>query len=185
MVPSVLAAGLWLGLLQTSTTGEPQFVDLRVGSVQLGSTASGEAFVRSFGGHEVEGDGGVAEFRYLNGTKTELLELVMHPGGERYQFMELRVRRPSSSELQSTQVAGIDSFLTGQGLHLGLTVERVTRILGAPHTQTSSGRSRGLHYRCTSAGCPFLKKVNMPLYHGNYFFADGILVSLEAGYEYP
>ncbi len=186
MIAAVVFLGLWLGSTESREIGNPQFIDLRVSSVELGSVPTGEAFVRRNGGREVEVDGGLPLYRYVNTPKTEVLELVMHPGGQRYEFMEFHIRRPSPAEVQVCPVAAVDSFLTGRGLHLGLTIDEVVSVLGAPQQQAGSGRSRGLHYRCTSPKtCPILEQVSMPEYHGRYFFADGKLVTVESGYAYP
>jgi hypothetical protein len=186
VISNLVVVGLWLAAAPVAAAPSASFVDVRIESVELGNVATGEAFVRRFGGEESEPDAGFSLYRYLNASKTEVLDLVMHPGGVRYEFMEFRLRRTKTSESKSSPVVAVDSFRTGRGLRLGLTAEEVLRILGAPHQQTSSGKRRTLQYRCTSrVTCPVLKLVNMPEYYGTYSFVSGILVSIESGYMYP
>jgi hypothetical protein len=185
MIPGALVLGLGLAAAEPMA-GNPQFLDLRVESVGLADRASGEAFVRRSGGRESESDGSLPTIKYANPATGELLALVMHPGGLRFQFMEYRIRRMHPGEAAGTRVVGGESFRTGRGVHLGLTAEELVRTLGAPHKQTRKGHRRVLRYGCTSsATCPILKEVNMPEYSATYVFQDGVLVDVEAGYPYP
>jgi hypothetical protein len=163
----------------------PRFLDTQVGPVHLRDDVSGKAFVVRFGGKESEPDLGLPVFRYLNAGRTEVLDLVMHPGGLRYEFMQVRIRRARRSEPNTTPV-DYDSFQSGRGVHLGLSIPEVIRLLGAPQEEKAEGSERTLVYRCTSSAvCPILTEVNMPEYQGRYFFLDGTLVRCEWGYPYP
>jgi hypothetical protein len=171
---------------QATAADDPPFVDIHIGSVTLASASSGQAFVSRFPGHVREVDGSLPFVRYVNAANTELLDLVLHPGGQATEFMEFRVRRFRTADAPTAAVASVDAFRTGRGLRLGLTVSEVVDLLGPPDQRTSSGRSEGLHYRCASARrCPILQRTNMPLYYGRYFFTDGHLAAFEGGLQYP
>ncbi len=186
MLRLVLVVALSCGLRQSAGPADTSFVDTHVGAVSLADEASGKAFVLRYGGHEFEPDLGLRVFRYVNAGKNEVLDLVMHPGGVRYEFMVFRLRRPRGAEATTATVAGLESFRSGRGVRLGLTVAELARVLGAPLRQSVSGGNGVMVYRCTSqATCPTLKQVNMPAYEGKYSFRGGILVACEWGYPYP
>ncbi len=175
-----------LGGLPGAAAGDPQFVDTQIGPVQLADQASGRAFVLGAGGHEPEPRFGVTTFRYANKSKTETLNLVKHPGGVRYAFMQFRVGRADGSEMQRMATVGLDTFRSGRGVHLGLRAQEVIRLLGQPNEQRTDGTDRTFFYRCSSTEtCPVLKRVKMPQYAGRYSFKGGLLVAFEVGYPYP
>jgi hypothetical protein len=177
----LIAAAAALG---GSASKDPRFIDSRVETVVLGDTSSGQSFVSRLGGNAVDIGGGMAVFRYA-GT-AELLELVAYPGGEPYQFWEVRLRRGRGTEPNAKLVAGGKPFRSGRGIQLGLTISEVVRLLGEPQEQSETKGRLNFVYRCTSeATCPALKRVNMPEYKGRYSFLDGRLVECEWGYPYP
>jgi hypothetical protein len=186
---SVLLSLLVLALsteFSESLVKDPAFLDTHVASVQLADEASGKAFVLRFGGQEFEPDLGLPVFRYVNASRSEVLDLVMHPGGSRYEIMQFRIRRARPAEPKATAAAGLASFRTGRGVYLGLTVAEVIQVLGNPHQQSGRGDDRVLVYRCDSAAtCPVLKQVNMPAYEATYTFRRGALDAVECGYPYP
>lgn len=187
-----MALTLFLGWLllapvaQASAAEDPQFVDVHVDSLTLASASSGLAFGSRFPGQIREIDGSLPFVRYVNASKTEILDLVLHPGGQSSEFMEYRVRRFRPADAPAAAIPTVGAFRTGRGLHLGLGVDDVIGLLGPPDQRTSSGRSEGLNYRCASAKrCPILQRTNMPLYYGRYSFTDGRLVAFEGGFQYP
>jgi len=182
----LLAWPLFAAVAQASAADDPQFVDIHVDSATLATASSGQAFVSRFPGEIREVDGSLPFIRYVNAAKTEVLDLVLHPGGQPSEFMEYRVRRFRPADAPVAAIATVDAFRTGRGLHLGLAIDEVIDLLGPPDQRTRSGRSEGLNYRCASAKrCPILHRTNMPLYYGSYFFTDGRLVAFEGGFQYP
>jgi hypothetical protein len=183
---SVLLSVVAVALCAAASSPVALFIDTRVGPVQLADEVSGKAFVLQFGGNEFEPDAGLPVFRYFNADRTEVLDLVMHPGGLHYEMMQFRIRRTRSAEPKPVPVAEQGSFRTGRGVHLGLTVEELIRLLGPSHQESGTGGDRTLIYRCTSAtSCPVLTRVNMPAYEGKYSFRSGVLVAVECGFPYP
>jgi hypothetical protein len=187
---TVLLSLLFLALSSGSSEGavaeDPPFVDTHVATVHLADGASGKAFVLRFGGQEFEPALGLPVFRYFNASRSEVLDLVMHPGDSPYEIMQFRIRRARPAEHTETPVVGLTSFRTGRGVYLGLTVAELIQVLGEPHRRTGGGDDRVLVYRCNSAAtCPVLKQVNMPAYEGKYTFHKGTLDAAEFGYPYP
>ena len=184
LTPVILA--LWPSVAGPSLAKDPGFVDPQVDSVRLGDAASGKAFVLRFNGKGFEPSVSLWAFRYLNAGKTEVLDLIMFPGSVAYEFTWVALRRPRAAEPSATPIPGCKSFRSARGIHLGLSVEEVIALLGAPQKRTHQGTGQTLVYRCTSLTlCPILREVNMPEYEGNYVFRDGILVNCEWGYPYP
>ena len=186
MLWAVLVLALGRGFSSAATAEDPPFVDTKVGSVQLADEASGKAFVLRFGESHPETQFGFAVFSYANASRSETLELVAHPGGMLHEFMEFRLARTGRGNARGTVAAGEASFHSGRGVHLGLSIEELIRLLGKPHDEVPDGGDRTLVYRCTSpTTCPVLSRVNMPAYEGRYSFQDGALVAFRWGYPYP
>ena len=124
MLWNILLLAALGGLPEAAAAGDRRFVDTQMGPVELADEASGKAFVLGAGGHEPESRFGVTTFRYLNTSKTEALDLVMHPGGARYAFMQFRVGRAGGPEMQRMATIGLDTFRSGAACTLGCGFRR-------------------------------------------------------------
>ena len=179
-MPGLAAAALWL-----AAGTDPSFIDTGIAGVRLGDERSGSAFVRQHGEPEANSADAIPSLRFTTASKTELLELFIHPGSVRGAFMEFRVSR-LRGEPGAAAPTAIKTFASARGVHLGLALDGVVRILGAASKRTARGNSVTLEYRCTSsARCQDLVRVNMPEYEARYVFKHGYLDEFQGGYPYP
>jgi hypothetical protein len=181
----VLATAILAAAVFNASAGDPKFWDPVVSGITLEDVRSGKAFVMRHDPLAQEPEDDFPQFRCLNADGTEVLELILHYGSERYAFGQFRLRRPTPAEATRGKRAAVPSFVTGKGLHLGLTIEEVIALLGAGQRREHSGEV-SLRYFCDSVqACPGLQRVNMPQYEAIYRFRAGQLVSFEGGYPYP
>jgi len=181
----VLATAILAAAVFNASAGDPKFWDPVVSGITLEDVRSGKAFVIRHDPLAQEPADDFPQFRCLNTDGTEVLELVLHYGSERYAFGQFRLRRPTPAEATRGKKAAVPSFVTGKGLHLGLTIEEVIALLGAGQRREHSGEV-SLRYFCDSVqACPGLQRVNMPQYEAIYNFRAGQLFSFEGGYPYP
>jgi hypothetical protein len=180
LLRAILAAAVF-----SASAGAPKFWDTVVSGVTLEDVDSGKAFVMRHSPIAQEPEDDFPQVRCLNADGTEVLELILHYGAERYAFGQFRVRKPSPAEATQGKRTAVPSFVTGKGLHLGLTLDDVVALLGAGQRRERSGEV-SLRYFCDSPqACPGLQSVNMPQYEAIYRFRAGQLVSFEGGYPYP
>jgi len=122
-----------------------------------------------------------------NSKATEVLILVFHYGDLRDSFNEFRVRNISKLPADCiTLPQEIDHFVTGKGIHLGMSKKDLIKILGPDFTEKREGNRLRVHYRIADfERSSFLKKYNLPTYYGSYNFEGDKLVNFSFGFEYP
>jgi hypothetical protein len=173
-----------IALLGLGGASDPQYWDTVISGVTLEDPVSGRAFIMRHPTAADEPADDFPQFRCLNADGTEVLYFILQYGAERYQFAQFRVRSASSVAVKSEK-SSIPSFVSGKGVRLGLTIDRVVQLLGPGVRQERQGEV-SLKYSCSSAeACPGLRRVNMPGYEAIYTFRAGKLVAFEGGYPYP
>jgi hypothetical protein len=134
-----------------------------------------------------ESDNDFPVVQICNSKATEALILVFHYGDFRDSFNEFRVR--NISELPAdciTLSKKIGHFITGKGIHLGISKKDLIKILGPDFTEKKESHSLKIHYRIVdSERSSFLRKYNLPIYYGLYNFEGDKLVNFSFGFEYP
>ncbi|MBI5453524.1 MAG: hypothetical protein HY956_02740 [Deltaproteobacteria bacterium] len=121
-----------------------------------------------------------------NSDKTEILTLVFHYGDVFDSVSEFRLMRaanPPSDCLQLTE--RLEHFITGKGVHLGISKKELVEILGEGFTEQNQTDQMIIRYRIEDGQSGFLRKYNLPIYYGTYSFKGGELVKAEFGFVYP
>lgn len=158
----------------------PSFVDLSVGEIEIGSTDQRTKLDGVFENCWELKDAFRATC-FVNAKGTEQLTLFANPGSIQGSFSLIRIEaRVSTSDDFPIHAKHGDHFITGKGIHLGMTLDSVIHVLGEPH-ETDAGTIR---YRVVNNDA-VMKQFNTPIYAGTYRFKDGILVAMEFGFEYP
>ena len=172
-------------LLVGASPPDPQFWDTTIAGVTLEDPRTGRAFVMNHPTTADEPADDFPQFRCLNADGTEVLSFIMQYGDQRYQFAQFRVRRASRREAAQGERSAVQSFATGKGIRLGLTIDRVLELLG-PGARKEGKQQVRLTYSCDSVKtCPGLGRVNVPQYQAIYTFRGNELVAFESGYPYP
>ena len=124
---------------------------------------------------------------YSNETCTELLTLILHPGSNKNEFGEFMITLNDEKRSHNIErLEGIEFFVSGRGIRLGLEKEQVVKLLGPDYAESSSDEKEILTYSTTGAeNSNYLKNHNMPAYYGQYIFLNGKLAEFRFGFEYP
>lgn len=79
----------------------------------------------------------------------------------------------------------IDQFTSGKGIHLGMSRQEVTDILGKHYREHPHPDEQVISYRIDEKDSPLLQRHNAPAYYGQYHFKNGRLIKYEMGFEFP
>jgi hypothetical protein len=161
----------------------PQEADVTVMGIQLNSTKSA---VKVLGERieVIDGDD-MPRAEFLNSAGTEWLALVQHYGSEGYSFQEIEIvpagpRTPATAK----KLPKVEKFVTGKGIHLGMTKSQLVQILGDGFV-IEKGRGEILTYGVYDEKSPFLQFFRQWRYYGRYTFKKEKLAAIAFGFEYP
>ncbi len=156
----------------------PEFVETEVAGIRLSDQASAETLLGPSPVPDQE-EFGFGYYRFTNTSGSELLTLVVHPGGHRLEIGEFHVGAPPD-EHSFPVFPGADTFSTGKGIRLGMLQSELVGILGEPHRK--KGSQLAYHLEGESA---FLRRYNMPSYRATYVFEGEFLKEFSFGFDYP
>lgn len=126
-----------------------------------------------------------SEVSFCNKDCSQVLTMIHHPGSVRNNFSEFRIRRGNEGEAHK-KMEDVEVFVTGRGIRLSLTQEKVVSLLGKPLNVLKSGNEEVMEYKIDDfKSSKFLQKYNMPLYYGKYRFVNNLLVEFSFGFGYP
>jgi hypothetical protein len=156
----------------------PKRADISVNGIFLEDPASTEKVL----GKEIPHEEQVV---YWNKDRTQLLTLLFHGGDTVHAFAEFKVAGAGKGD-SAVKALSFPTFITGKGVHLGLSQRQVTAIFGKG-VEEDVGRQHIIRYSIedTQPKSPFLKHYNLPSYYGEYLFEDGRLVEFSFGFELP
>jgi len=125
---------------------------------------------------------------YYNKSKSEILSIIYHPGDYWYCFSEFKIFiSPKNFKDSITTLHNISHFVTGKGVHLGISRDKLIAILGKNYeVLKNSEGEKIIKYSLTDFdNDSFLKFYNTPSYYGEYIFQRNILIKCAFGFEYP
>lgn len=79
----------------------------------------------------------------------------------------------------------IENFDSGKGIHLGMSQQEVTAILGPDFNTHPHPDEDVISYRIDDKDIALLQRHNAPAYYGQYHFREGRLVKFGMGFEFP
>lgn len=185
-----LLATFFALLLQTAVTvaapaSVPMPADISVSGIFLNDRASQDLVLGADIPLDHDADVPNAIFSSTDGH--QFLTIFTHPGGVG-EISEFRVSYSVTEKRLAHRIEKVKRFVSGKGIHLGLTQSRVTSILGAPLQRHKKNGIVTLEYRLKETeqtASEFLAYYKMPLYYGSYSFKNGRLVEFMFGLEYP
>lgn len=128
-----------------------------------------------------------AVFKVLNKEKTETAGFYAYEGDLKNSFSMFKVEyKPAGAKAGQAYLSGVDHFLSGKGISLGMTQKELLAILGTKYETKKDGNILTIKYRIgESDKSGFLNRYNMPGYFGEYKFKADKLVEFSFGLEYP
>lgn len=165
----------------------PRQADISVSGIFLSDPESSRKVIGNSQMPKESGDD-FPTIQICNSKKTEVITLVFHYGDIKDSYSEFRVRNISKPPATTCILPSkrIEHFVTGKGIHLGMSKKQLSKILGHSFTEHKNGKKTTMHYRIDDfENSRFLKKYNLPIYYGSYHFEKETLVKFEFGFEYP
>jgi hypothetical protein len=107
----------------------------------------------------------------VNGN--QLLTMTFHPGDVVNQFSQFKIEY-NSKKIRSSYKIKDKEFVTGKGIRLGITEQKLVEVLGQPIEKKPD---KGL--------LKYSYKQDNGLYFGHYWFKNGKLEKFWFGEEYP
>lgn len=122
-----------------------------------------------------------------NADKSEKLTLVYYEGDTANIISEIRVENVVTRYVDCLQPpVSINRFVTGKGIHPGMTQHEVASILGDHYTEHNQLDETVISYRIDDGKeSDFLLRHSSPAYFGQYHFRENRLVKFSFGLEYP
>jgi len=109
----------------------------------------------------------------ININGDQLLTMIFHPGDVVNQFSEFKIEY-NSKNVRSNYKIKEKEFVTGKGIKLGITEQKLLEVLGQPMEKKSDKDCVEYYY-----------KQDDGLYFGHYWFKNGKLEKFWFGEEYP
>lgn len=124
--------------------------------------------------------------RFVSSNGAQELVLFAHYGAvdDEYAEAEVRVAGPQALAIKDLP---IESFKTGRGVELGMSVSQVQALFGTCFkTYQKTKQELFFEYEIANADrAPDLKTFGYPVYYAEYEFRGGKLVRYRFGFAYP
>ncbi|MCC7251511.1 hypothetical protein [Hyphomicrobium sp.] len=124
--------------------------------------------------------------RFVSTNGAQELVLFAHYGAieDEYAEAEVRIAGPEALALKDLP---IESFKTGRGVELGMSVAQVQALFGTCFkSRQKTGQELFFEYEIENADRdPELKTFGFPVYYAEYEFKRGKLVRFRFGFAYP
>lgn len=124
--------------------------------------------------------------RFVSSNGAQELVLFVHYGAGEDEYAEAEVRVGSSEALALVDLP-IESFRTGRGVELGMSVAEVQALFGTCFkSRHKAGSELFFEYEIANADRdPELKSFGYPVYYAEYEFRNGKLIRFRFGFAYP
>lgn len=142
--------------------------------------------VAGAGARLYESEDDLPHARFVSTNGAEELVLFAHYGADEDEYAEAEVR-VASAEALALKDLPIESFTTGRGVRLGMSVREVQALFGTCFkTRQKTGQELFFEYEIAKADRdPDLKTFGYPIYYAEYEFQRGKLVRFRFGFAYP
>jgi len=163
--------------------------DIRINGVSL---MDGKSFQNKFSEYKLpdyyDGDH-PPKLEFINADKTQKLTVFHCYGSGKDDICTFRVEfRKKSDSIPIYGVKIKDTNLkTGKGIQLGMTFESFKKKIGTKNfkTEIRNGETKITIELDDFKDNSFLQTYNMPIYLGEYYFKNGILIIFEFGFPTP
>jgi hypothetical protein len=159
--------------------------DTTISGVKLTDAQSAVEVVGS-GADLSEGEDDLPHARFVTTNGAQELVLYAHYGAATDEYAEAEVR-VSGPEALALKDLPIESFKTGRGVELGMSVAEVEKLFGTcVKSREKNGASLLLEYEIDNADSDSeLKDFGYPVYYAEYEFKSGKLIRYRFGFAYP
>lgn len=134
----------------------------------------------------IENDHDLPHARFVSTNGAEELVLFAPYGANPDEYAEAEVR-VAGTEALTLRDLPIETFTTGRGVRLGMTIKEVEALFGrCVKARQRSGNEVFIEYEIKNADRdPELGRFSFPLYYAEYEFQRGKLVRFRFGFAYP
>ncbi|HRO50602.1 MAG TPA: hypothetical protein PLW75_10725 [Hyphomicrobium sp.] len=134
----------------------------------------------------IENDHDLPHARFVSTNGAEELVLFAPYGANQDEYAEAEVR-VAGTEALTLRDLPIESFATGRGVALGMTIKQVEALFGpCVKSRQRNGNEVFIEYEIKDADRdPELSRFSFPLYYAEYEFLRGKLVRFRFGFAYP
>lgn len=134
----------------------------------------------------IDSDHDLPHVRFVSTNGAEELVLFTPYGANPDEYAEAEVRVAGTEALTLNDLP-IETFTTGRGVRLGMTVKEVEALFGrCTKARQKSGNELFIEYEIANADRdPEIGRFGFPLYYAEYEFLRGKLVRFRFGFAYP
>jgi hypothetical protein len=159
--------------------------DLEIAGVKLTDSNSAVAVVGT-SPPLVESEDDLPHARFVSTNGAQELVLFAHYGAVEDEYAEVEVRQAGPEALALKDLP-VESFKTGRGVELGMSVAQVQALFGTCFkSRQKTGDELFFEYEISDADRdPELAKFGYPIYYAEYEFKKGKLVRFRFGFAYP
>lgn len=159
--------------------------DLEIAGVKLTDSESAVAVVGA-SPPLIESEDDLPHARFVSTNGSQELVLFAHYGAVEDEYAEVEVR-PAGPEAIALKDLPIESFKTGRGVELGMSIAQVEALFGTCFkSRQKTGNEVFFEYEVANADRdPELSKFGYPIYYAEYEFKKGKLVRFRFGFAYP
>jgi hypothetical protein len=159
--------------------------DTSISGLKLTDTSSAVQVVGS-GAELTESEDDLPHARFVTTNGSQELVLYTHYGADTDEYAEAEVR-VAGSEALALKDLPLESFKSGRGVELGMTVEQVEALFGTClKSREKKGPELFIEYEIDGADRdPELKDFGYPVYYAEYEFKNSKLVRYRFGFAYP
>lgn len=170
----------------TATAADlPQQADLSVSGVLLDDSASAKLPLGQAPRLD-DPDSDRPKAYFCNQDNSERLTLVYYEGDTANIVSEMQVEHVDTPYVDCEKPPQpIAQFVSGKGIHLGMSMREAVERLGSNFTQHLQTNETVISYRIDRSASGFLQQHNAPAYYGQYHFLQGRLVKFGFGFEFP
>ncbi len=181
----VIAAACWLLPCEAHAKCRMKHPDTSIAGVLLTDSESAVKVVGASAKLE-ESEDDLPHARFVSSSGAQELVLFSHYGAVDDEYAEAEVRLAGSEAIALNDLP-IESFKTGRGVELGMTVAQVQALFGTCF-KSRQKTEQGLFFEYEIANADRdsdLKTFGYPLYYAEYEFVGGRLVRFRFGFAYP
>lgn len=159
--------------------------DTSISDIVLTDRESAKRVVGS-GAKIFESEDDLPHARFVSTNGAQELVLFSHYGADEDEYAEVEVR-VGSAEALTLQDLPVESFKTGRGVELGMSVREVQALFGTCFkTRQQTGQELFFEYEIANADRdPELKGFGYPVYYAEYEFRRGKLIRFRFGFAFP
>ncbi len=138
------------------------------------------------GANLVENEDDLPHARFVSSNGAQELVLFQHYGANDDEYAEAEVRIANAEALALKDLP-IESFKTGRGVELGMSVAEVQALFGTCFkSRQKTGQELFFEYEIANADRDNdLKNFGYPVYYAEYEFKSGKLARFRFGFAYP